>query len=146
MTIRGSCLCGAIRFEFAKAVGPFEICHCNRCRKRSGANGLAMIGVHSDDFVYLSGVEQIGCYAAPILKKPPAYHAHFCKRCGATTPPPVPEGWFEVPAGLLDDDPEIRPDKHIYVELAAAWEELADGLPKYTASEIASLRRDELKG
>jgi hypothetical protein len=25
--IHGSCLCGAIRFEFIKPAGPFELCH-----------------------------------------------------------------------------------------------------------------------
>jgi hypothetical protein len=35
--IKGSCLCGGVRFELDRAAGPFEICHCNRCRKVSGS-------------------------------------------------------------------------------------------------------------
>jgi len=35
--IPGSCLCGGVRFAIAKAVGPFELCHCRRCRKSSGS-------------------------------------------------------------------------------------------------------------
>ena len=26
-------------------------------------------------------------------------------------------GLLEIPAGLLDDDPEMKPDKHIFVDL-----------------------------
>ena len=35
MAIRGSCLCGGVRFEIDRACGPAEFCHCNRCRKLS---------------------------------------------------------------------------------------------------------------
>jgi hypothetical protein len=37
--IRGSCLCGGVTFEIERAVGPFELCHCSRCRK-NGFNGM----------------------------------------------------------------------------------------------------------
>ena len=48
--IRGGCLCGAIRFEVARFVGPFELCHCSRCRSASGSAFMAMIGVWAKDF------------------------------------------------------------------------------------------------
>src|SRR4051812_13931017 len=31
--VQGSCLCGEVKFEVSEVVGPFELCHCNRCRK-----------------------------------------------------------------------------------------------------------------
>ena len=34
--IRGSCLCGGLRFEYARAVTQVGICHCSQCRKVSG--------------------------------------------------------------------------------------------------------------
>ena len=34
--IRGSCLCGGVKFEITRATGPFELCHCSRCRKANG--------------------------------------------------------------------------------------------------------------
>jgi hypothetical protein len=47
--------------------------------------------------------------------------------------------WFEVTrlTGLLDDDPGLKPDKHIYVEHRAWWHTITDDLPQFTASEIA---------
>ena len=42
--IMGRCLCGGVRFEIVQAVGPFELCHCNRCRKVSGSAFAAMLG------------------------------------------------------------------------------------------------------
>lgn len=47
--------------------------------------------------------------------------------------------WF-VPAGLLDDDPKIRPDKHVYVELKAGWDTIADQLPQMTKQQIKAFR------
>lgn len=45
--IRGSCLCGGVTFEVTKVEGPFEVCHCNRCRKLSGAAAMPSIGVRA---------------------------------------------------------------------------------------------------
>jgi len=143
MAIKGSCLCGAFRFEIDRAVGPFEICHCNRCRKNSGASGLPMVGVLADDYRVLSGIDIVSVYEAPILNKPPPYHAYFCTRCGSPLPPPKPSGWFEIPAGLFNDDPQILPDKHIFIELVAPWDSIADGLPKFTVRELVKSRRKE---
>lgn len=135
--IRGSCLCGAVRFEIDRAAGPFEICHCNRCRKLSGSAGLPVIGVFSADFRITAGKELISSYSAPILYQPPAYHSTFCSKCGSPVPPPEPEGEkLEIPAGLLDDDPGIRPDKHIFVEFIPPWDQISDNLPQFRIREL----------
>ena len=135
--ISGSCLCGGIRFEIERAVGPFELCHCNRCRKRSGAAALPMIRVLSSDFTLVSGEELIKSYDAPLLYRPPAYRSHFCQACGSPVPPADPEGEsLEIPAGLLDTDPQIKPDKHIFVEFVPAWDRVSDGLPQYDVPKL----------
>jgi hypothetical protein len=133
-------LCGSVKFQLAKAVGPFEICHCNRCRKRSGSSGIAMIGVLAKDYRLLSGEEHIECYAAPILYTTPAYTSCFCKTCGSTTPPKVRTEFFEIPAGLLDNSPGISPDKHIFTEFTPEWDSISDELPQYTLKQIYRLR------
>lgn len=140
--IRGGCLCGGVRFEVARAVGPFELCHCSRCRKASGSAFAAMVGVDVADFRLLSGAELVRTYEAPIRECPPAYRVAFCARCGSGVPdPPAAGGWFEIPAGLLDDDPSLRPDKHIFVECGSAWFEIADRLPRLTKAQVAASRR-----
>ncbi len=139
--IRGGCLCGGVRFEIARAVGPFELCHCRRCRKASGAAYAAMIGVRTADFRLLQGRELIATYDAPLLEQPPAYRTVFCRRCGSPLPVPEPQGeWFEIPAGAFDDDPQVRPDKHIFVELRAPWFEITDKLPQYDKPALYRLR------
>ncbi len=143
MTITGSCLCGSYTFEVDEVVGPFEVCHCNRCRKKSGAAGLPMVGVLARDYRVLSGLDAVTTYEAPLLGKPPPYHSFFCKTCGSPLPPPDPDDWFEIPAGLFDDDPGVRPDKHIFVELVPAWDEITDDLPQLGLRDLVRGRRSE---
>ena len=138
--IKGSCLCGNVVFEIAQAVGPFEVCHCNRCRKVSGSNGMAALGVLAKDYRLLSGADLITTYQVPILYEPPAYETYFCRNCGSPTPPPSPTEFFEIPAGLLDTDPGQKPDKHVFVEFTPAWEQISDDLPQYTLKQLYALR------
>jgi hypothetical protein len=54
----------------------------------------------------------------------------------------VGAAWFEIPAGLLDADPGLRPDKHIFVEHKSDWFPISDSLPQLTKSQLMKLRRD----
>ena len=141
--IRGGCLCGAVRFEISQAFGPFELCHCNRCRKVSGSAFMAGLGVRRDNFTWISGENIITTYDAAIIESPPAYRVCFCSICGSCVPDPAVEsGWLEVAAGLLDDDPILRPDKHIFVEHKADWYQITDQLPQYDKMTLIKHRRE----
>ena len=139
--IRGSCLCGGVRFEIARAAGPFELCHCSKCRKVSGSAYRAGLLVEGKDFRMVEGRELIKTFEAPLVEAPPAYRQCFCGHCGCPVPIPAHGGaaWF-VPAGLLDDDPNIKPDKHIYVEFKAPWDAISDPLPQMTKQQISAHR------
>lgn len=139
--VQGSCLCGGVTFEIERAEGPFELCHCSRCRKSSGSAFVAGLGVRVEDFRLISGRELISRFVLPVRETPPGYGRFFCRRCGCAVPDPEPSGeWFEVPAGLLDGEPGVSPDRHIYVDGAARWSEELDRLPRLTKSEIRALR------
>jgi hypothetical protein len=139
--IDGSCLCGGVRFEIARAVGPFEFCHCSRCRKASGSAFAAMVGVRARDFRLVQGRDLVASYEAPLRNAPPPYRAVFCRRCGSPVPDPDSAAdWFEVPAGVLDADPAVRPDTHIFVEHKAPWYEIADSLPQLDEAGVRARR------
>jgi len=142
--IRGSCLCGGVIFEIERAAGPFELCHCTRCRKVSGSAYLTWLGVRREDFRLLQGADLIKTYELPVSESPPPYDTSFCSRCGSQLPNPSKSGepWFEIPVGALDDDPRIRPDKHIFVDFMPPWDDLQQQLPAYTMEQIYALRED----
>jgi len=58
MMIKGSCLCGGIRFEI-DAVRSLTHCHCSNCRKLSGAAFASYVHVDADKFRLLSGEDLI---------------------------------------------------------------------------------------
>jgi hypothetical protein len=45
--------------------------------------------------------------------------------------PTVGEDTINIPAGTLDDDPGLRPQRHIFVDRKAAWFDIGDRLPRY---------------
>ena len=144
--IRGSCLCGHVKFEITRAAAPFELCHCARCRKASGSAFFAWLLVERDDFKLLQGRDQIKTFAAPVRESPPAYGTNFCSRCGSPVPNPFGESrYLEVPAGLLDDDPLIRPDRHIFVDVKSSWFKISDDLPQLDRAALTRLRNAELR-
>lgn len=138
---KGSCLCGGVTFEFDHFTGPFELCHCNRCRKVSGSAFMAGVAAPRSAFRLLTGRDLIRTYDAPILNTPPAYRSCFCIRCGSPVPDPSSDGQFiEIAAGTLDDDPGVKPDKHIFVEKKAAWHTIADALPQLDEASLHEYR------
>ncbi len=97
--IRGSCLCGGVRFEITRAVGPFELCHCSRCRKANGSAFVGGLGVKRSDFRLVQGRDLIETFEAPVRQSPPPYRTHFCRRCGSPVPDAIADTpWLEVPA------------------------------------------------
>jgi hypothetical protein len=144
--IHGSCFCGCVSFEFTRAIGPFELCHCNRCRKASGSAFFAWLLVPREDFKFLQGHDLIKSFEAPVREAPPAYSTNFCSRCGSPVPNAFRESpYIEVPAGLLDDDPLIRPDRHIFVDVKSPWFKIGDDLPQLDRVALRRLRNAQLQ-
>ena len=129
--IRGSCLCGDLRFEIDGALKGASHCHCSMCRKAHGTAFGTYAAATAADFRVVSGQNRITRYrsSAGIVRT-------FCARCGSTlqwlreSKPEV----VDVALGVLDDDPGVRPACHIYVGSKAPWHEITDNLPQYTTT------------
>ena len=124
--IRGSCLCGGIRFE-ATQVPMIVFCHCSKCRKAGGGAFDAAATVPSKDLRFDAGEDLI-----QIFESSPGVRRAFCRVCGSRAPSASRDGSsYFVPAGLLDDDPGVKPALHIFVASKAPWWEIDDDLPKF---------------
>jgi hypothetical protein len=73
-TLRGSCHCGAIRFEIDTDFPELTTCDCSICRKK---NAL-MVKVHESSFRLLAGEESLTEYQ---FHTKTARH-FFCRVCG----------------------------------------------------------------
>jgi hypothetical protein len=126
--IRGSCLCGGVRFEVSGGLDRASHCHCSMCRKAHGAAFGSYVGVQLARFRWLRGEELLARYAST-----PDVTRTFCARCGSTlqyihrTQPQR----FALALGVLDDDPGVRPELHLFVADKAPWYEISDRLPQH---------------
>ena len=127
--VRGSCLCGAVRFRVSGPVLAFQYCYCSRCRKTSGTAHAANIFVRSDALAWITGEEQVRRWDMPEAKY---YSRCFCDVCGSALPwlSRTGKAWI-VPAGSLDEDPGWRPAMSIFWDSRAPWYESVDDLPQH---------------
>jgi hypothetical protein len=130
--LKGSCLCGAVRYEVTGTPSGFDFDHCLRCRKSSGSAFRAELIFEDAAFALISGEALVKTWEAPIRSKPPGYRRTFCAICGGPLPT-VDQDIINIPAGTLDDDPGLRPQRHIFVDFKASWYEIADELPRFSA-------------
>lgn len=139
--IRGSCLCGGIRFEIEGSVTPIQICYAKRCQKTTGSAFAPELAVRSEQFQWLQGEELITFYDAPILREPPALRRCFCRVCGSHVPV-VREGarFVVLMAGILDDDPGARPFREIFTSQAPPWLPGGEDLQRYEGRPPAAER------
>ena len=136
--VRGSCLCGGVKFEIdGPMLRPLN-CHCTFCRKQQGAAFRSRARVRRSDFKWLQGEELLTYYEAT-----PGYRRGFCRVCGSPivnraephsplaqhNPRSLDE--FGIALAVLDDDPGVRPESHCFVRSKAPWFEITDDLPQY---------------
>ena len=74
---KGSCHCGAVRFEAQTTLSPALRCNCSLCRRK----GAVMAAVAPEHFKLLSGEESLSLYQSGTRI---AKH-YFCKLCGIYT-------------------------------------------------------------
>ena len=128
--IEGSCLCGATRY---RATGqPFKVtyCHCEWCRKASGAPIAAWLLYDEGQVEFIKGSPQKYASSPGVLRG-------FCPVCGTSF-------WWEgiwhdepvemVAIGSLDDPEVYSPDRHAYCHDQISWFEVADDWPRYPHS------------
>ena len=139
--VRGSCLCGGVRFEATRV--PFiVICHCSLCRKASGSAFEAGALVATSDFELRAGRDLIQSYESAS-----GTQRCFCRVCGSRVPSIAVDGnLYLVPAGLLDDDPTVKPAFHQFVGSKAPWWEITDELPQFEKSVAGYAPTDQNPG
>ena len=124
--IRGSCLCGGVTFQVTGPVLSLSNCHCSRCRKAYGSAFGTIAVVKATEFAFTSGLEFVRTFPGGRVDRP------FCATCGSRLPLCVPgDPVVGIPAGLLDDDPGVRPGTDIFVGSKAPWWDIGPGTQQH---------------
>lgn len=123
--ITGHCICGAIRFCVTGDPVLTEFCHCQSCRRASGAPLMAWAAYDRAVFEVIEG-EPVDYASSPGLTRT------FCGRCGTSltlTDERIAEIYVAIAA--FDDPEAVTPDIHIWRSHRLSWVETADDLPRY---------------
>ena len=130
-TLRGSCLCGGVKFELTDSPETLRYCHCASCKKLSGGTGTVSGRVPSSAIRILEGADLLQTF-----QPAEGTSKTFCLACGSNV---FGGGWPDseiasVRATAIDDAFDARPSAHIFVRSVAAWETLPDdGLERHDA-------------
>ena len=129
-TAAGGCLCGAIRYQASGAPEGAGYCHCQSCRRHTGAPIVAFVVFAVEQVAWVSGDR------ARYESSPGIFRA-FCRDCGT---PLTWEGrhkgrqWVEFHISTLDTPGAFPPNEHTHYRERIPWLHVTDDLPKYPAS------------
>jgi hypothetical protein len=136
--LRGSCLCGGVKFEVTGPVERASNCHCSKCRKQHGAAFRSRARIRRLDLRWIQGEDLVKFYEST-----PGSFRGFCSVCGSPIINKFDErsrsaGWrpsaveeYGIALATLDDDPGVRPQAHLFVGSKAPWFEITDDLPQH---------------
>jgi hypothetical protein len=123
----GGCHCGSVRYEVTKEPDYVAFCHCETCRKTTGAPAV-VYSVYLDKNVNFTKGER------KIYQSSPGVSRTFCGECG--TPLSYESEWqgdvvigFFV--GTLDEPDLFPPQRHVFHSERVEWFDAADKLPRF---------------
>jgi hypothetical protein len=127
-TITGGCMCGAVRYEASGDPLSVIFCHCESCRKHTGAPVVTLAGFKKDQVRYTAGERAT-------YESSPGVLRGFCSRCG------TPLTWegdgdelgplVEIHVGTTDNATKLAPQLHVHFAERIPWFEVSDNLPRY---------------
>jgi hypothetical protein len=134
----GGCLCGAIRYRAATAPVRGVLCHCEMCRRHSGAPALAFVHFPIESFDWL-GAEPSAYRSSEFAERT------FCPQCGSTLGmrEEVLKDRVQICVGTLDEPNRVRLDDHVWTRSRIAWFDTTDALPRFekSSSSVVSKAR-----
>jgi len=123
--LTGGCMCGEIRYRLTPLAAEVDYCHCDMCRKWSGAPVSAWAQVPAPQFRLTKGT------ATPYVSSKIGIR-YFCANCGTsvfmTDEAGVSVG---VMLGTLDDPQALQPVAHGFWPARLSWLKLTDDLSRW---------------
>lgn len=128
-TLAGRCLCGAIRYRCGPPLYPPTLCHCESCRRASGAHAVGWITVNAASLNFGVGVPREYASAPEVCRS-------FCATCGTplTYRHQRRAGEVDITLCTLESPAPRAPADHIWMGDALPWDRPGDGLPQYVGT------------
>jgi ADP-ribosyl-[dinitrogen reductase] hydrolase len=127
MSLKGSCLCGGVRYEVDQLDMPIAHCHCTSCRKAHAAAFASTSGVMRDHFRWTAGEDKVRAFESS-----PGKLRKFCSECGTHLVADRPaQAHVILRVATLDDDPGTMSVLHIWTSHDVPWLTAAADAPRY---------------
>lgn len=127
----GRCNCGGVTFTIEGPVLGSNYCHCETCRRQTGAPVFLGAKFAASKTVIIGETRE---YATSETGR-----RHFCSTCGSnlfftfSSSPDV----IEVLIGVLDQPGRIEPTHHVWTSTQIPWFEVADSLPRHAEMPVS---------
>ena len=124
--VKGSCLCGAVRFSVELPSVFCGHCHCSMCQRAHGAGYVTWFAVKREQLSLQAGED------LERFKSSDHGTRSFCRRCGSslfcesTQHPDQVDIVLANMLGPIDRPPQV----HVHFGSRADWIEVEDGLPR----------------
>lgn len=125
---KGSCLCGAVRYELNDDINELYFCHCSICRKANGSAFSAVARVNTSKLFLISGGKHLKKFYSS-----EGAGRYFCEECGSplfSRRDLTPEV-LGLRIGTLDSSLSDKPIKHVFTGSKASWYPICDNNAQY---------------
>jgi predicted GNAT family N-acyltransferase len=126
----GGCQCGAVRYRVNGEVLSHVVCHCESCRRTTGALAVPWFTVRWEDLTFTEG-------RPAVRTSSPGVQRGRCISCGtaltyeSTDQEPGAERTIDLTTCSLDDPSALSPDANIWVADEVPWSRNVHRLPRY---------------
>lgn len=130
----GSCLCGAVQYEFAGEPLMTAVCHCTHCQKQGGG-AFSIVSVVPDAAFVQHGETKVFEDRGDSGKR---VDRHFCGNCGSPVLSRAEAfaGYAIIKVGTLDQRAALVPTCEAYCDSALPWVAAVSGAERFPASNI----------
>jgi len=130
-TIKGSCHCNAVKWQFILPIKTVVKCHCQNCRKLQGSDYSSWIIVSQDQLEVTKGKDHLSKYVSNETSS-----KTFCSICGSAAylvnGKHFP-GNFVIPLGSINNYEEaLAPQIQVYTPNKAVWLKLHEDEPVFS--------------
>jgi hypothetical protein len=122
----GGCLCGAVRYRVAGEPLRVGLCHCETCRRNTGASFGTFAVIRREQLTLLSG-------ETSYYQSSPEGRRHFCRACGSPVYADSSNSdEIDIYVGTLDSPERLAPTYELWTVRRAHWLPNIDGLKCFT--------------
>jgi hypothetical protein len=123
----GGCHCGGVRYSVEGEMMHHAVCHCEDCRRASGAVMVPWIAFAKDALHLESG-------SPKVYRSSENGERHFCPDCGTGLfyfNEQILPGIVDIQSVTLDDAADRAPQAHIQMADSLPWETSLAELPRF---------------